>query len=133
MMGILVLLVAAASGILALLTDPWAICGQGGRGAGPDRAETAAWAPRTDAPPRPASERAQALKGARYSLWKNSANLTDNQQVKLAWIAATDPRLYRAYLIKEGLRVVFAMTHEAAVEALDRWIGWARRVGSRNS
>jgi transposase len=83
--------------------------------------------PRSDAPPRPGSERAKALKGARYSLWKNPENLTDNQQVKLAWIAATDPRLYRAYLLKEGLRLIFTMPHDAALEALDRWISWARR------
>jgi len=86
--------------------------------------------PRTDAPPRPGSERAKALKGARYALWKNPENLTDNQQIKLAWIAATDPRLYRAnraYLLKEGLRVIFAMPHQDAVRALDRWISWARR------
>ena len=83
--------------------------------------------PPADAPPRPGSERAKGLKGARYSLWKNPENLTENQQIKLAWIAATDPKLYRAYLLKEGLRVVFAMPHDAAVEALDRWISWARR------
>ncbi len=83
--------------------------------------------PRADAPPRPGNERAKGLKGARYSLWKNPANLTENQQVKLAWIAATDPKLYRAYLLKEGLRVVFQLPHEAAAEALDRWISWARR------
>ena len=83
--------------------------------------------PRADAPPRPASDRAKGLKGARYSLWKNPDNLTENQQIKLAWIAASDPKLYRAYLLKEGLRVIFAMPHSAAVEALDRWISWARR------
>ncbi|MGV1010753.1 MAG: ISL3 family transposase [Dermatophilaceae bacterium] len=83
--------------------------------------------PRSDAPPRPGTERAKALKGARYALWKNPQNLTDNQQVKLAWIATTDPRLYRAYLLKEGLRVVFTLPYDAAVEALDRWISWARR------
>ncbi|MCK0438636.1 ISL3 family transposase [Gordonia alkaliphila] len=83
--------------------------------------------PRSDAPPRPASDRAKALKGARYSLWKNPENLTANQQAKLAWIARTDPRLHRAYLLKEGLRVVFALPHDAAAEALDRWISWARR------
>lgn len=83
--------------------------------------------PPADAPPRPGSELAKGLKGARYSLWKNPENLTENQQVKLAWIAATDPKLYRAYLLKEGLRVVFQLPHEAAVEALDRWISWARR------
>jgi len=83
--------------------------------------------PPKHAPPRPGSERATALKGARYALWKNPDKLTDHQQVKLAWIAATDPKLYRAYLLKEGLRTVFAMPYDAAVEALDRWISWARR------
>jgi len=83
--------------------------------------------PPADEAPRPGSERAKGLKGARYSLWKNPEDLTENQQVMLAWIAATDPRLYRAYLLKEGLRLVFRMPHKAAVIALDRWIGWARR------
>ena len=83
--------------------------------------------PRADAPPRPGSERARALQGARYALWKNPENLTENQQVKLAWIAATDPRLHRAYLLKEGLRLIFTLPYTAAVEALDRWISWARR------
>src|SRR5450759_1001917 len=83
--------------------------------------------PRADAPARPGSERAKVLKGARYALWKNPENLSDNQAIKLAWIAATDPRLYRAYLLKEGLRTIFAMPYDAAVEALDRWVSWARR------
>lgn len=83
--------------------------------------------PRADAPPRPGSERATALKGCRYSLWKNPDNLTENQQIKLGWIAATDPRLYRAYLLKEGLRLIFTMPYAGAVEALERWISWARR------
>ncbi len=60
-------------------------------------------------------------------MWKNPENLTEHQQVKLAWIAQTDPRLYRAYLLKEGLRVVFQLPYTAAAEALDRWISWARR------
>ena len=83
--------------------------------------------PPAHAPSRPGSERAKALRGARYSLWKNPENLSENQQAKLAWIAATDPRLYRAYLLKEGLRLIFTMPHDAADEALDRWISWARR------
>jgi transposase len=83
--------------------------------------------PRKDAPPRPGCERAKALNGARYALWKNPENLTDNQRIKLAWIATTDPKLYRAYLLKEGLRLIFTMPYASAVEALDRWINWARR------
>jgi transposase len=70
---------------------------------------------------------ALALRRARYALWKNPENLTDRQQVKLAWIAKTDPRLYRAYLLKEGLRTVFKLPVDQAAQALDRWVAWARR------
>ena len=83
--------------------------------------------PRTDAPPRPASHRANGLKGARYALWKNPENLTEPQQAKLDWIARTDPTLHRGYLLKEGLRLVFQLPADEAPDALERWIGWARR------
>ena len=56
-----------------------------------------------------------------------SENLTDRQQAKLEWIAKTDPRLHRAYLLKEGLRLVFQLPHDEAIDALDNWVGWARR------
>ena len=62
---------------------------------------------------------AQALRRARYALWKNPENLTDRPRVKLEWIAKTDPRLYRAYLLKEGLRTVFKLPADQAAEALD--------------
>jgi transposase len=70
---------------------------------------------------------AAALKKARWALWKNPEHLTENQQARLAWIAKTDPRLYRAYLLKEGLRHVFQLKGQAGKDALDIWIGWARR------
>ena len=74
-----------------------------------------------------ASGHAKTLKGARYALWKNPENLTEGQQAKLAWVAKADPRLYRAYLLKEGLRTVFRLDLKDAEEALDRWVSWARR------
>jgi transposase len=83
--------------------------------------------PRADAAPRPGHERARRLRNARYALWKNPENLTDRQADKLAWIAKTDPRLHRAYLLKEGLRYVFAVKGHAGTEALDRWLIWAAR------
>ena len=70
---------------------------------------------------------ALALRRARYALWKNPENLTDRQRVKLEWIAKTDPRLYRAYLLKEGLRTIFKLPADQAGEALDSWVAWARR------
>jgi transposase len=78
-------------------------------------------------PRRDASGTARALKHARYALWKNPENLTEKQNAKLAWIAKTDPRLHRAYLLKEGLRHVFAVKGQEGKNALDRWLSWARR------
>ena len=83
--------------------------------------------PRADAQPRPGHERARGLKHARYALWKNPENLTERQQDKLAWIAATNPKLYRGYLLKEGLRYVFKVKGDAGKAALDRWLNWAAR------
>jgi transposase len=77
--------------------------------------------PSRDAPPHPQADLVKALSRARYALWKNPENLTGSQQAKLEWIAKTDPRLYRAYQLKEGLRIVFKLPPEQAAEALDSW------------
>lgn len=71
--------------------------------------------------------RAKHLKGCRYALWKNPDNLTERQQAKLAWIARHNTPLYRAYLLKEQLRLVFAHRGDEAVTLLDDWLAWARR------
>ena len=78
-------------------------------------------------PRRLATGHARALKRARWALWKNPENLTERQTDKLAWIAKNDPGLYRAYLLKEGLRLIFQLPCDEAPEALDRWLGWAAR------
>jgi transposase len=57
--------------------------------------------------PRPGHERARRLKGARFSRWKNPEDLTERQNAKLAWIAKTDTRLYRAYLLKRACGMCF--------------------------
>jgi transposase len=77
--------------------------------------------------PKEATGQAQNIKRARYALWKNPEHLTDRQHHQLDWIAKTDPRLWRAYLLKEALRYVFAVKGQEGKMALDRWIGWARR------
>lgn len=77
--------------------------------------------------PKQATGQARSIKRARYALWKNPQNLTVRQRAQLDWIAKTDPRLWRAYLLKEALRYVFAVKGEAGREALDQWISWARR------
>lgn len=70
---------------------------------------------------------AKELKGARYALWKNPEDLTERQGAKLASIAQTNQRLYRAYLLKEQLRRVFALKGAAGIALLDHWLKWARR------
>jgi len=76
--------------------------------------------PAGDAPARPDSARAAGIKNCRHALWKNPENLTEKQQVKLAWIVQTDPTLGRAYYLKEGLRVIFKLPIDEAGEALPR-------------
>ncbi len=73
------------------------------------------------------SVHARDLKGARYALWKNPENLTDRQQAKLAWVAKVNHQLFRAYLLKEQLRQVFALKGEEGKQLLDSWLGWAQR------
>jgi transposase len=68
------------------------------------------------------------LKGARWALWKRPERLTERQTAKLQTIEHVNRRLYRAYLLKEQLRVVFQEPDtDAAVALLDAWLSWARR------
>jgi len=67
------------------------------------------------------------LKGARFALWKRPERLTARQKTKLSQIAKVNERLYRAYLLKEQLRLVFQAPLEEAIALLDAWLAWARR------
>ena len=42
-------------------------------------------------------------------------------------IVKSDKRLFRAYLLKEKLRLVFKHTYDDAVRELDDWMKWAQR------
>ena len=76
---------------------------------------------------RGAKGQARQLKNTRWALWKNPEDLTARQHAQLAWIVRTDPTLWRAYLLKEGLRHVFKVKGTAGKAALDRWLSWAAR------
>ena len=71
--------------------------------------------------------RARLLKGARWALWKNADNLSASQQRKLAWVQRVNQPLYRAYLLKEHLRLIFQLPFVDALELLDEWLDWAVR------
>jgi transposase len=70
---------------------------------------------------------ARGLRDCRFALWKNPDRLTARQQNKLAYIQQTNRRLYRAYLLKEQLRQVFAPGGAERIVLLDAWLRWAAR------
>ncbi len=70
---------------------------------------------------------AKQLKDARFALWKNPADLTRRQRGKLARIAEVNRSLYRAYLLREELWLVFRVKGGHGVALLDAWVSWARR------
>lgn len=69
-------------------------------------------------------QEAKELKGARFALWKNPENLTERQKVKLDRIAELNEPLYRAYLMKEQLRLIIATKGEPSLAMLDAWLEW---------
>lgn len=72
---------------------------------------------------------ARELAHARYALWKNPDDLTDRQRHRLAWIADTHPRLWEAYRLKEGLRLLLKLRGPAGIQALNQWLTWAGASG----
>ncbi|MGH3999198.1 MAG: transposase, partial [Pseudonocardiaceae bacterium] len=74
------------------------------------------------------TDEATALKGSRWALLKNPPSLTGDQRTTLAGIAQTNSGLYRAYLLKEQLREIFACRDVTTATALlGGWISWAQR------
>jgi transposase len=70
---------------------------------------------------------AKRLKNARYALWKNPTDLTGAQQLKLAWIAAANKPLHRAWELKEAFRKVIHIKGAHGSHLLDDWLAWASR------
>lgn len=61
---------------------------------------------------------AHGLKGARWALWKGAERLTGPQVEQLRWIERLNEPLYRAYLLKENLRLIFQLPAEQAGDLL---------------
>jgi len=70
---------------------------------------------------------ARELKGCRYALWRNPEDLTPRQARKLAWVAKVNTKLYRAYLMKEQLRIAIRTKGTLALTMLDAWLAWVQR------
>lgn len=65
----------------------------------------------------------------RFALWKNPGDLTTRQRATLAEIERINGPLFRAYLLKEQLRAVFAPGGAERGVYLDQWLRWARTSG----
>ena len=73
-----------------------------------------------------AKAEASEIKNSRFALGKAPEHLTESQQVKLAMIQSSDRHLYRGYLLKESLRMIFKNTDVDEAEAdLNHWLWWA--------
>jgi transposase len=68
---------------------------------------------------------AERLKGCRYALWKNPEGLTGRQAGKLRWVAYSNRHLYRAYLLKEELRLAVRTKGDDGIALLAHWLNWA--------
>ena len=70
-----------------------------------------------------ARDKANEIKNSAYALGKAPEHLTENQQAKVEMIAKNNNRLYRAYCMKEMLRLLLKMKDVNEAEAeLKQWL-----------
>jgi transposase len=74
-----------------------------------------------------AHDSAAGLKGTRWALIKNPADLTPIQRGTLAGLAVTNRGVYRAYLLKEQMRAIFVSKGDHGRHLLGGWLAWAKR------
>ena len=73
-----------------------------------------------------AKARAEAIRNSAFALGKAPEHLTESQQTRIAMIAQNNNRLYRAYRMKETLRLLLKLKDVKEAEAeLNRWLWWA--------
>jgi len=76
------------------------------------------------------AQRVKDIKGSRYALGHKPENRTENQNERIALIENSFPDLYRAYQLKETLRLILHLKNwNLAVEELDKWIDDASTSG----
>jgi transposase len=79
----------------------------------------------------PDKDAARKFKGARWALLKNPGELTDDQAVTLRKLRRRGGDLWRAYVLKEALRAIFAgdLNEDEVSQLLDRFCSRAQRSG----
>jgi transposase len=73
------------------------------------------------------------IKGARYSLLKDTANQTSRQLLELAEVVMTNKTMYRAFLLYGELRYIYKLPKEEAPERLDAWLAASMEPGNRQA
>ena len=53
--------------------------------------------------------------------------MSENQQAQLQFLTKANPTLYRAYLLKENLRLALKAGPDEIAGALTKWLAWAQR------
>jgi transposase len=75
---------------------------------------------------RAAVANAEEIKNSAYALGKAPEHLTEKQELRVHMIATNNNRLYRAYRMKEMLRLLLKTKDvDEAEESLKRWLWWA--------
>ena len=70
-----------------------------------------------------AKTKAEEIKGSAFALGKAPENLTEKQKLRINMIASSNKQLYRAYLLKEQLRLLLKATDVNVAEAeLKHWL-----------
>ena len=75
----------------------------------------------------PKKSQAKTVKNIRYALLKNPEHLSENQQAQLQFLTKANPKLYRACLLKENLRLALKAGPDEIADALSKWMAWAQR------
>ena len=75
---------------------------------------------------RAAKAKAEEIKNSAYALGKAPENLTEKQQLRIEMIAENNDQLYRAYRMKERLRLLLKIKDvDEAEGTLKQWLWWA--------
>jgi transposase len=102
--------------------DPWHVCRLASRAT--DQVRRDEW----NAHERSHTPTGRWVKGTRWSLLKASENQTIHQLATLAEVQRENRRLYRAFLLREELRLLYHLDDPGlAPEHLDAWLAWATR------
>jgi transposase len=76
----------------------------------------------------PVRDQRRVIKGARWLLLRNAADLPRTDRVRLRELLATNRRLFVVYVLKDALKALWRFRYRGAAQrAWNAWYGWAIR------